>query len=393
MPWREHRTMSLKIEFVERAKRGEKVARLCREFGISRTTGHKWVQRFEEQGYDGLEEQSRRPKSAPLGTAEDIVLAVLAARDAHPRWGPRKLEVLLRRKLGEHTPSERTIARVLKRAERVRSRRRRRPPNIVERAPSVRAQRPNDVWTVDFKGWWRASNGQRCEPLTVRDAFSRYVLATVLCRTSTEPVREVFERLFRRFGVPSAIQCDNGIPFISVRSPGGLSRLSAWWVSLGIRIVRSRPACPQDNGGHERMHVDLRADVQTKAAETLRAQQRALDRWRQQFNHVRPHQALGGKTPAEVYKPKDKRAPRSIRYRYDPGMKLVRVFGSGSIRYGGERYFLSSSLVGHVVAIEPIDALHVRVWLHDVELAILEVVPSANPAVFNSTLKRKREVA
>jgi len=296
--------MSLKIEFVQRAESGEPIAKLCRQFGVSRTTGHKWVKRFRELGYDGLEDESRRPKTAPLATAEDLVLAVIELRDKHPRWGPRKLEVVLKRRFGPETPSERTIARILKRSARVRRHRKRRPPSVVERAPNVQAMAPNDVWTVDFKGWWRTADGQRCEPLTVRDSFSRFVLTATACRPTGESVRAVLERLFRRYGVPKCIQCDNGPPFISVRAPAGLSKLSAWWVSLGIEIVRSRPACPQDNGGHERMHADVRAEVQGSPARDIASQQRALDRWRQEFNHVRPHQSLGGKTPEARHQPR-----------------------------------------------------------------------------------------
>jgi putative transposase len=182
--------MSLRIEFVERAGKGEKVAPLCREFGISRQAGHKWIKRFKELGYEGLEEQSRRPKTAPLATAEDVVMAVLEAREAHPRWGPKKLEVLVRRRLNEQTPSVRTIARILKRANKVRQRRRGRAPNVVERAPDIRAKQPNDVW--------KSLDGERCEPLTVRDAYSRFVLDIVVCRTTLEAVRAAFERLFRK---------------------------------------------------------------------------------------------------------------------------------------------------------------------------------------------------
>jgi len=294
--------MSQKLEFVERFEKGETVAALCREYGVSRQTGHKWIRRFKEQGYDGLEEQSRRPRSAPLATAEELVIATLQAREEHPRWGPYKLHTLLRRRFGQQTPSKRTIARILLRANKVRERRKRTPISVVERAPAVTAHAPNDVWTVDFKGWWRTLNGDKCEPLTVRDAYSRFLLDIVACSTKSSAVRPIFERLFRRYGIPKAIQCDNGVPFISVRSRAGLSQLSAWWVSLGIRVVRSRPGCPQDNGGHERMHADVRADVQSRPAANRAEQQRLLDRWRQEFNRVRPHQALGGRTPAEVYK-------------------------------------------------------------------------------------------
>jgi len=369
--------MSLKIEFVERAEKGEKVSQLCKEFGVSRTTGHKWLKRFKELGYAGLEEESRRPKSAPLATAEELVLAVLEAREAR---GPQKLQVLLARRFGEQTPSERTIARILVRANRVRARRKRRPPNVVDRAPEVQADAPNDVWTIDFKGWWRAANGERCEPLTVRDAFSRFVLAIVLCSTKTADVRPIFEGLFRRYGLPSAIQCDNGVPFVTSRARGGLSTLSAWWVSLGIRIVRSRPACPQDNGGHERMHRDISSDVQTAPAPSRAAQQRHLDRWKQEFNHVRPHQALHGKTPAELYV-RSTRAPAGP-YQYPATMSVARVYQDGHLSFSGERHFVSAALAGYCVGLEVVDAMHVRAWFHDLDLGLLDIVALVDDAVF-----------
>jgi putative transposase len=378
MPWQERQAMSLRIEFVERAKAGESIASLCREFNVSRTTGHKWQKRFELHGYEGLEEQSRRPTSAPLATGEELVMAILEARDRHGRWGPRKLYGLLRRRFGDQTPSERTIARVLKRADRVRERRSRRKPNVVDRAPQVQAGQPNEVWTVDFKGWWRAQDGQRCDPLTVRDAFSRFVLAVHICRQTTAAVREVFERLFTRHGVPKAIQCDNGEPFVSVRSPGGISQLSAWWMSLGIRLVRSRPGCPQDNGGHERMHADIAAERQKHPAATLDAQQRELDRWRQEFNHVRPHDALGGKTPADIYKPGERSKPTVRSFAYPPGVQPIRVQGRGSFTWCGNPYFLSASLRGQHIGVQTLDLLHIRIWFRDLDLGIREVLPAVD---------------
>jgi transposase InsO family protein len=374
--------MSLRIEFVERVSKGEKIASLCREYGVSRTTGHKWVKRFAEKGFDGLEEESRRPKSTPLATGEDLVMAVLEARDKHPRWGPRKIRDLLHRRAGDQTPSERTISRILRRADRVRLRRSRRPPNVVDRAPRVQAQRCNEVWTVDFKGWWRSSDGKRCEPLTVRDAFSRYVLAAQLCAPKTAAVREVFKRLFARHGVPQAIQCDNGTPFVAVRARGGVSELAAWWMSLGIRLVRSRPGCPQDNGAHERMHADLAAEVQSAPAATPQHQQRAIDRWRQEFNHVRPHGALSGKTPAEVYKPTEKRKPVARPFTYPTARAVVRVQHHGYFRWCGVNYFLGRALKDQLVAIETLDVLHTRVWFRDVDLGIVEIEPVVNDAVY-----------
>lgn len=385
--------MSLKIEFVERAAKGEKVAVLCREFGVSRQAGHKWIKRFKELGYDGLEEQSRRPKTTPLATAEELVMAVLEARDAHPRWGPRKLEPLLRRRFGDQTPSVRTIARILKRANKVRERRRRRPPNVVERAPQVQANVPNDVWTVDFKGWWRSLDGERCEPLTVRDAYSRFVLDIVICRPTFADVQKVFERLFRKYGVPSAIQCDNGTPFVSVRARGGISRLSAWWMSLGIRLVRSRPGCPQDNGGHERMHADVRGDVQCRPAATVDAEQRRLSRWRQEFNHVRPHDALDGKVPADVYKVAEPRRPRAVAFVYPAHIYTRRVYSDGDVGFRSDKVFISEALAGHEVGLEVIDAMHVRAWFRDLDLGVLETIPEVDISCFDRVVESRRRRA
>jgi transposase InsO family protein len=383
MPWKERQVMSLKMEFVERASReGANVSALCREYGISREAGHKWLRRFEAQGYDGLEERSRRPRKTPLATAEDIVLAVLSKREAHPGWGPKKLCELLRSRFGKQTPSRATIARILQRFGQVQKRRRKAPMSIIERAPTVVAKKCNEVWTVDFKGWWRARDGARCEPLTVRDAFSRFVLCARLLKESTVgAVREQFETLFRRYGVPSAMQCDNGAPFISVQSRAGLTQLSAWWVSLGIAIVRSRPGCPQDNGAHERMHRDMRADVEAFPQANRLREQRALDRWRQEFNHVRPHEALRGKPPAKVYRAGERRSLRPPRWHYPVGWATKRAHApNGGVFLHGESQNLGRAFVGYTVGIEPISNASVRVWLHDVELGELHVGPST-PAI------------
>jgi transposase InsO family protein len=375
MPWQERRTMSLKIEFVERAsRRGVKMAPLCREYGISRETGYKWVKRFRERGYDGLEDESRRPGSSPLALAEQMVVAVLEARESHPRWGAKKLRLLLQRKYGSETPSRVTIERVLSRVGLVRQRRKARPTNVVERAPEVVATKPNDVWTVDFKGWWRTLDGSRCEPLTVRDAFSRFVLcAKAMPNTSMAGVRQEFERLFRKYGVPGAIQCDNGAPFISVLARGGLTQLSAWWVSLGVQIVRSRPACPQDNGGHERMHRDIRADVQAFPSAHRQAEQRAIDRWRQEFNHVRPHEALGGKVPADLYRAGSRRSLVLVRHQYPVTWLVRRVFGKGSVCLNNEQRIIGRAFVGYRVALEPLEHGRHRVWFGDLDLGELEI--------------------
>jgi putative transposase len=379
MPWKERRVMSMKMEFVEKASRpGARMSRLCREYGISRETGYKWLNRFKKEGYDGLEERSRAPHSSPLQKAEEMVHAVLKAREAHPRWGPKKLHVLLKRRDADDAPAVSTIARILARFGKVRSRRQRRPLSAVERAPEVVANEPNDVWTVDFKGWWKSRDGSRCEPLTIRDAYSRFVLVVkVMPSTAGGPVREVFEQLFRTHGLPKAIQCDNGSPFIAMASRGGLTQLSAFWVSLGLAVVRSRPGKPQDNGAHERTHLDIAGDLELNPAENPAEQQRACDRWKQEFNHVRPHEALGGKVPADLYR----RSPRRLRdvpeeFSY-PSSWLTRQVDrrGGVISIEGASYFIGTALRGHTVALEQSDGLIHRIWFHTLDLGTIELAP------------------
>ena len=382
--------MSLKIEFVERAAKGESVGTLCREFSVSRQTGHKWIKRFKEQGYAGLDEQSRRPKSVPLATAEDLVIATLQAREAHPRWGPIKLQQLLRRRFADQTPGTRSIARILKRANKVRERRKRAPVSVIEHAPSVPAHLPNDVWTIDFKGWWRTTNGDRCEPLTVRDAASRFVLAIEVGSTTAQHVSEVLEPLFKRHGLPKAIQCDNGPPFISVQARAGLSSLSASWIAMGIRVVRSRPGCPQDNGAHERMHADVRADVQARPAATREQQQRELDRWRVEFNQVRPHQALGGKTPGEVYKVTERRRPPTKPFVYPPHLHVRRATSGGNVRFRNDDCFIGQPFRGLRIGLEVVDAMHVRAWLHEIDLGLVDTLPIVDDACFELPLPSRK---
>lgn len=369
--------MSKKMEFVERAvEPGTKLAPLCREFRISRETGHKWRKRYLQLGVEGLEEESRRPKTSPLSLAEELVAAVLEARDAHPTWGPKKIHQLLRRRFGEKAPSRSTVARMLKRFGRIQHRRARPPLSVVERAPSVCAEKPNDVWTVDFKGWWKSRDGSRCEPLTVRDACSRFVLTLKLTRTSFAEVKRIFEELFRKHGLPAAIQCDNGTPFVCSRARAGLSQLSAWWVSLGIRLIRSRRGCPQDNGGHERMHRDIAAEIERTPAASVVAQQRILDGWRHEFNHVRPHEALDGKTPAEVFRRSERRYQDPLVACYPPHFVVKAVFRNGAISVDGENYFMSRSLAGYDIGLEQLDELRWRVWFYHLDCGELEVLPS-----------------
>lgn len=366
--------MSSKIEFVEKAKQpGANISALCREHGISRQTGHKWLKRFTEGGYEGLQELSRRPTSSPAMTSTAIVSAVLALRLKHPVWGPDKLARVLRRELLDDAPSRATVARMLKAAGKVRVRRPRVRVWRVDERPHVEVHAPNDLWTMDFKGWWKAKNGERCEPLTVRDAMSRMMLAvTLVASTSAATVRSVLEKLFRTYGLPKAMLVDNGTPWINTRGRGGLTTLSAWLVSLGIHLHRSRLGAPQDNGGHERMHRDL-DELSLTPAKSRRAQQPVCDRWRLEFNHVRPHDALGGKTPAEVYgtpspRPFEPRVPV-----YPSDCITRRVLGDGAVTVDNDRICVGRALIGRRIGLRHEGGLRWRAYFFEIDLGILEI--------------------
>jgi transposase InsO family protein len=379
--------MSQKLEFVEKAtKPGANVSALCSEYGISRQTGHKWLRRYRAQGYAGLVEHSRRPASSPLATAEEVVVSIVELRDKHPSWGAQKLARVLARRLGPSTPSPSTIARVLRRLGKMK--RKRFPVRVwtVDGRPRVEVKGPNDLWTFDFKGWWRAQSREICEPLTVRDAFSRKVLAVTLVPSRhTVHVRRVLEGLFRKHGVPLAMQCDNGSPFACSRARGGMTHLSAWLVSLGIRLVRTRPASPQDNGGHERMHRDL-SELELRPAKSRAAQQRDCDRWMVDFNEVRPHDALGGKTPSEVYRDSPRRSLVPMIPNYSGDWQTRRVNRMGMVRIAGDSVFVSTALVGHIVGLRQESELLWRARYFDVDLGTLEIVPFDHALAQNSVM-------
>ncbi len=366
--------MSLKLRFVEQARApSANIAALCREYGISRQTGHKWLRRYRDDGPLGLVEQSRRPRSSPLSKAEDIVAAIVELRDRRPSWGPDKIARILAVRFGSEAPSKSTVARVLKRLGKVKRRRPLARLWTVDEREHVEVRAPNELWTIDFKGWWKAGNGQLCEPLTVRDAYSRYVLAAKLVGNKTRgTVKCVLQQLFKEHGVPLAIQCDNGSPWVSLQARGGLTRLSAWLISLGIRLIRSRPGCPQDNGGHERMHRDLR-ELQLRPARSRTSQQLECDRWVVDFNHVRPHAALGGKTPAEVYCVTEKRPIALALPHYPPEWRTRRVATTGAISFDGDHIFISIALAGKLIGLHYEGGLRWRAFFFGVDLGTIEV--------------------
>ena len=349
MPWKKVEPMNQRKEFVLRAMETNNFRQLCAEYGISPKTGYKWRERFLEYGLAGMNELSRRPQGHAKELGEAVVCEIVRLKGAHPSWGPRKL-----RKVYERThwavPSESSFKRVLHRAGLVQARRLRKRSQSGRLFSGRQATAPNQVWTVDFKGWWRVAGGRRCEPLTVRDECTRYVLEIrAVPDARSQTVRHCFERLFERHGLPGAIRSDNGAPFASESAVLGLSKLSAWWVALGIDLERGRPGCPQDNGGHERLHLDIQRELRGK---DLVEQQAGFDEWRQTFNHERPHEALGLKCPAELYEPSARKyegTPHDLEYERMDSRRVGKV---GTIRCGQEPIFISTALAGWSVGLE-----------------------------------------
>jgi putative transposase len=386
MPWMETCAVDQRTEFVLRALRDvEPFADLCQEFGISRKTGYKWKERFMREGLTGLPDRSRRPSSSPTGVSEGMVCQIVKLRNAHRSWGPRKLRSVLERSVPkDELPSESSVKRILRRAGLV-DQRRRVPNDRTGRLQSLtRAERPNHVWTIDFKGWWYTRSRHRFEPLTIRDDFSRYVLcAHALDDGRTETVRRQMVRVFERHGLPEVIRSDNGSPFAARNSPLGLSRLSAWWLSLGINLDRIAPGRPDQNGGHERMHRDLAREVECCAADDPSTQQAELDVWRRTFNEERPHEALGMRVPHEVYCPSPRKldpTPRALSY---PGEYLVRkVNANGSVRIHSQPIKVSLALRGFDVGLQPTDSNRLGLWfcrlcLGEIDLEVQRFMASA----------------
>lgn len=377
MPWKEKEVKQLRLEFVLRAlSEVTPFVELCREYGIERKTGYKWKKRFLEEGAAGLSDRSRRPQSHGRELKERVVCEIVRLKRAHIDWGPRKIREVYGRKHGPGgVPSESSFKRVLEQAGLVKKRRRRRSQDSGRLENRVESREPNDVWTVDFKGYWYTSEGERCEPLTIRDDCSRYVLhASPPANSRTETIRNEFERTFSIYGLPKVIRSDNGSPFAASTAPLGLSRLSVWWLALGIDLDRIDPGCPSQNGGHERMHRDIACEVEHRVEGGLSEQVAALETWRRIFNEERPHEAIGMRFPAEVYR----KSSRSYQgtpevLDYPQGFAQRKVSSSGSIRFHGHQIRISGALVGWHVGLEPLPCGQISVYFGTLCLGLLDL--------------------
>ena len=386
MPWRECKPMDERIQFIARLLDGEKMAALCREFGISRTTGYKIYNRYKDLGLQGLEDRSRRPYRHANQLPYQVERTILQIKREHPSWGAPKIrDKLIRAFPIIKPPAKSTIHAILDRHGLVKRRKRRR--HKAEGTPLRGAHTPNGLWYADYKGEFKLGNRRYCYPLTITDYRSRYLLACEgLESTQSDFAFRVFERVFKEVGVPDAIRTDNGTPFASPNALFGLSRLSVWWLRLGIQIQRIKPGHPEQNGRHERMHLTLKKEVTRPAAFNLLQQQERFDRFIEVYNHQRPHQALEGRYPGDLYTPSTTayRPPDEPEYPYHD--RAIRVTQCGRICIGRRKINLSAVFAGQIVGIREVAD---KIWLvsfMDYDLGFFDEVegrvePASNPFV------------
>jgi putative transposase len=345
---------------------------LAARYAICRKTAYKWVDRYEVDPEHGLAERSRAPKVHGRAMEDETREAVLALRRNHPHWGPKKLRAILTaREPRGAWPAPSTIGDLLHREGLSQPRRRVRYV-IPLTQPLAAAQAPNDVWTTDFKGWFRTTDRMRCDPLTVADACSRFVLCCRIVPPSERGVRPWFERTFREYGLPRAMRSDNGSPFATTGA-ARLSHLAVWWLKLGIQLDRIDPGHPEQNGRLERFHLTLQQDTATPPAATARQQQRRFDRMRHEFNSERPHEALGQRPPACVYVASPRPYPARLEDPwYDATHQVRRVKEKGQIKWQGESVFVSEAVRGECVGLAETERGDWRVRFMSVELGRID---------------------
>ena len=377
MPWKEVDKMTEKEKFINEALKAEKPFKhLCNEFGISEKTGYKWKNRFYADGKAGLQEQSRETKTHNNALEEDAIIEIIKFKEAHPYWGAKKIRELYSRKYPEkETPSLSSVNRILDKCGMVKKRRIKPATTETKRLRQyIKAEEPNDVWAIDFKGWWKSS-GELCEPFTVRDIVSKKILCVRLMESkSSEAVRAVMTELFKEYGLPKVIRSDNGTPFSSPNGLLSLTSLSAWWITLGITPDRTDKGTPGQNGSLERMHADIAREIQGQIKGGRKANQIVLDEWVKEYNSVRPNEAIGMKTPDEVYKKSDRKYIGDYdEIEYPIGYETRKVFSSGEILVKSVRVTIGYSLRGMNVGLKPNQNNSYDVYLADFLLGNLDM--------------------
>jgi transposase InsO family protein len=356
MPWQERLLMDQRVQFIADYQRDVfDVAELARRYGISRKTAYKWLDRYAAGGPAGLHDRSRRPRSCPHAIADPIATALFEVRRRHPTWGAKKLlKIVATRHPTWALPARSTVCDLLDRAGLVTARRRRQVPTHPGR-PLIPMTAPNGTWTADFKGHFKTRNGVYCYPLTIVDGCSRYLLACQgVLSTAIAVARPIFVRLFQEYGLPQVMRTDNGVPFATT-ALGRLSTLSVWWIRLGILPELIAPASPQQNGRHERMHRTLKAEATRPPSGNLQAQQARFNRFRHEYNHERPHEALQQETPASCYAPSVRALPARLAPLEYPGHFEVRLVSRNSgIRWNRHWVCVTHTLAGEYVGLEEV---------------------------------------
>ena len=373
MPWKEENVLEQRYRFQQEWNTDDwSLAELCRDFGISRKTGYKWLERYDQEGVEGLKDQSRAPREHPNALDDSVEEQVIAIREKHPSWGARKIRACLERDEAPVVPATSTIGAIL-RTNGLTLNLRRKPASRPTAGPLAHATEANRVWCADFKGWFRTADRERIDPLTITDAHTRYLLRCQSVKgVDYAHSKPVFEAAFREYGLPERIRTDNGAPFGS-NGESGLTGLSVWWIMLGIQPERISPGKPQQNGRHERMHRTLKEETASPPATNRRAQQQRFDAFRREYNEERPHEALGQKTPASLYVPSSREYPKRLPdICYPIEWTLRRVSPGGQMRWRKELVFVAHALGGQTVGLEPIDDRYWRVWFSFYEVGVMD---------------------
>lgn len=373
MPWKETCVQEERLKFVAAYLDGEwSMAEVCRAFGVSRDTGYRLVKRFADEGVTGLVDRSRASKTHPNATSSAVADALIELRRKHPGWGPKKPVVLLRKRF-RNVPAPSTAGEILKRAGLVKPRKWRPRSERAFSKPFARANGPNDIWCADFKGHFKTGDGAMCKPLTISDAFSRYLIACkAVDHFNHECAEAVFKRAFQEHGLPQVIRTDNGPPFCASMGLASLSRLSVWWLKLGVLPERIEPGKPEQNARHERMHLTLKQATASPPASSVRSQQRAFDAFRTEFNEERPHEGLDFETPANRYRKSRRSYPKRVPEPEYPDTFIRRsVTTNGALHFEGHYVYLSRALIGEDVGFEQVDDTHWEVHFGPVILGEL----------------------
>lgn len=377
MSWKETDVMKEKEKFIDAVIKAEKPFKyICEDFGISEKTGHKWKNRFYEEGKLGLYEKSREAENHPNALPEDTVIAIIQLKTAHPYWGAKKiLELFKKSRRNAEVPSLSSVNRILSKANLIKKRRVK-PVSVDCRRlhAHIQPQEVNDVWAIDFKGYWR-SDGEICEPFTVRELVSRKILCVKLMQSkSSEAVRAVMTELFKKYGLPKVIRSDNGTPFSSPNGVLSLTSLSAWWITLGITPDRTEKGSPGQNGSLERMHADIAREIEGKVRGGVLANQAVIDAWVEEYNSVRPNEAIGMKTPDEVFIPSERKYIGDYEeIEYPLGFLTRKVTAGGEIVLNSIRIAIGHSLRGLYIGLKPLENNSYEAYLADFILGTVDM--------------------